>query len=192
MRTTNSIIVYAILALFISGCEGCDDDKEKSACECELEVTMEHNAIVSAPGQVGSISNYDQDGDFTADAACHAFMVIYFEWADSARARTTEIPPLLPSFETPLGYFASSDLKIEETILRFDENLGDYIRHYRYRYFANEAQDKDRPEGTSYTVRWIYGESSAPAGAIKVYAKLENRVYEPNEYARTNLEECAD
>ena len=180
-----------MMALFISGCEGCEDD-EVSACDCESEAYLEQSAIVSTQGAVGSISNYDQDGDFTADAACHATMFIYFEWADSARARTPEVPPLVPSFETPLGYFPSSDLKTEAVVGKFDENLGEYIIHYRYLYYASGALDKDQPQGTSYTVRWIYGESAAPVGNIKVRATLLNRVYDPNEYSRTDLSECAN
>ncbi|MCF8277791.1 MAG: hypothetical protein K9J17_13740 [Flavobacteriales bacterium] len=191
MTKSKYILGYAMMALFISGCEGCEDD-EISACECEAEAYIDQSAIVSTQGAVGSINNYDQDGDFTADAACHALMFIYFEWEDSARARTTEVPSIIPSFETPLGYFPSSDLRTKETILRFDEDLGEYIIHYSYSYYASGALDKNHPEGTSYTVRWIYGESSAPAGNIKVRATLSNRVYDPNEYSRTNKSECAN
>lgn len=191
MKISNHILGYAMMALFFSGCEGCDDD-EIYACDCELEEYIDQSAIVTTQGAVGSISNYDQDGDFTADAACHSLMFIYFEWEDSTRARTPEVPPLLPSFETPLGYFSSSDLRTKETVVRFDEDLGEFIIHYSYSYYASEAQDKDQPQGTSYTVRWIYGESTAPVGNIKVRATLTNRVYDPNEYSRTDLSECAN
>ena len=188
MRKSDYILGFAALAMFISGCEGCDKD-ERAACDCEVQTTIEGGSIVSPSSPTGSISNYAHDGDFTADAACHAEMVIYFEWVDSARAATQEVPPIVPSFETPLGYFPSSEVRERKTIVNGPN--GAYT-HYGWAYFTIEAQDKDTPQGTSYEVRWTYGASSAPAGNVRVLASLKSRVYDPNEYTRTNLSECAD
>lgn len=189
MKISKYILGYGLISFFIAGCN-VSGNEDLPACACEDESFIEATAIVSPSSPTGSISNYDHDGDFTADAACHATMFIYFEWADSTRASTTEVPPIVPSFETPLGYFPSSNLQTKETVVSVDENT--VVYHYSYFFFTDEAQDKDHPEATSYGVRWTYGNSTAPAGNVKVRATLLNRIYDEDEYSRADLKECAN
>ena len=189
MKKSSHILGYAMMALFISGCEGCGAG-DIPTCNCEIETTIEKEAIVSPSSPTGSISNYEHDGDFKADAACHAEMFIYFEWEDSARAGTTEVPPIEPSFETPTGYFPTPELKVIQDLISTSEN-GDVL-HYKFYYNISEAQNKNVPEGTSYKIAWTYDASYSPSGAVHVGAYIKSKVYDSNEYARTDLTKCAN
>lgn len=190
MKSSDYLVGLGLIALMMGGCEGCGDQDDLTACDCEEANIVDRITIASPSSPSGSISNYDEDGSFTADAACHADMYLFFYWEDSTRAATTEIPPIVPSFETPLGYFPSSNLHTKQEVVGLDENGPIY--HYKYYYTAYEAQDKNQPGGTSYRIAWTYNSSSSSDGNVKIHAQLNTRVYDPNEYTRTDLRKCAN
>lgn len=189
MRITDLFVGLSLFALLATGCDGCGV-AEKSPCECEKDATISEDAIATSSETTGSISNYEYDGDFIADAACHADMFIYFEWLDSNLARTTQVPPIEVSFETPTGYFPNPDMKTRETLISTSE-AGDII-HHQYYYGTSQAQNKNSPGGTSYSIVWTYDASQVPGASVKIGSTITNKVYDANEYSRTDLKSCAN
>ncbi len=189
MKLSDILVGFGLFGLLASGCEGCGTG-DPSSCDCEILTTVEEDAVASASAPSGSISTYEYQGEFLADAACHAEMFIYFEWLDSARARTTEIPPLSVNFETPLGYFTTPSVRTIETLISTGPT-GDVI-HRKYFHAINEAENKNSPEATSYKISWTYDASYTPDGSVNIGAYIKSRLYDPEEYARTNQSECAN
>ena len=175
-----SFLIPIMTSAVLAGCY--NEPSYKSACDCEEEVSTSQQGVVSAADPQFIASTYIEDGGFTADASCHADMILYYRWADPVRAATTELPCITYSFGTVFGYFT-----VDEDIVTYhDSETG----IYSYRVRVNKAADKSNPDVISYSIQCNYDVDCATPGEIMVTGTIQYRLFDANEHLRTDNTKC--
>lgn len=183
---TKSLVAILLIIAVADGCQ-CNQQDFYFPCDCENSLITEASAIASPSFTSGSWSTYEHAGsEFTADATCHTSMRVIFFWLDSARHATDEIPPIVPSFETPTGYFPPATSEAQRSAFI---TVGGQSVH-AWEYWVNEAANKDTPEATSYQAGWTYDTNYNQPGEVYVLISIAYKVFDPNEHARDVEKPC--
>ena len=171
--------------LLLAGCKGCQE--APTACECETERHIEGYATLNANNPMAVLSTYDHDNDFLADASCHARMILSFNWADSARSRTTEMPCIDHSFETVFGYFPVdiSQVRMKQTIATPGSPS-----YYYWEIDISQAADFSNPQGTLYKITATYNNACSPPGDIQINMDIFYQIYDEAQHERGENDNC--
>lgn len=174
-----NLLALALVLFVATSCNSNVDTTDN--CDCETLKGINDSATLNSSNTTLVLSTYQADGDFLADASCHASMWIDIIWADSTRAASTEEPPISVSFESVFGYFPSGGPE-----MRWSENLG--VNYWRY--IVSEAADRNATEGTDYSITATYNTSYGQPGDVSVAAYIDYRLFDENVHARTDRSSC--
>ncbi|RLD32009.1 MAG: hypothetical protein DRI88_01645 [Bacteroidetes bacterium] len=161
--------LFSILLIFGS-CE--KSSENKTGCNCESTQTAQDQVTVGPDNESTTFSTYDAtNGQFVADAGCHADMTLVFRWADNTKAASSsERPPLQYEFQTVFGWFPTNPGMETASV----DNSGYHI----WTISISEAENKDKPEGTSYGIYVEYGGDMGATNAdILCDIKINYKVY---------------
>lgn len=162
-----STIIVIIALLFIRGCVG----RNKTGCDCEESKTIQKTFTLSSDTPSGALSVYEETGDFFADAGCHAKMKLTFYWQNPDLKQTEERPPVNYTFEAGMGYFPANDYI-----------SGNASSGFTWQAESDQAQDKDKPEGTNYAIVINYDSSTHPNENVVCELSITYKVYDMNAY----------
>lgn len=186
MKSLITILAVCLSVSFlvpISSCVPIPD--EQSPCDCKYEVATTSNYVAGPNNPSGSWSTFEAaGGEFTADATRHAEMYVYFYWLDSARAETSEMPPITPSFESVFGYFNYGSPS-SNTVIHVDNQP-----RKCWSYYKSAAANQSTPEATSYKVGWEYDSSYPQHGEVFVRTSITFKQYDPNQHDRKPTDDC--
>lgn len=118
-----------------------------------------------------SMSTYDAEGQFDADKDTHAQMYFEMRWADADKARTSEKPPVEPSFGTVFGFYPH--VLVESPAGYLHPNEADEGYTY-WVALVDQAAKNEAVNGIAYRVGATYVGSGDPVlvGAFIRYHKI--------------------
>ncbi len=172
MNKINNYFLLAGLFSFILFISSCEKEDNKTGCDCETTQTAQNQVTVGPDNVSTKYSTYDAtNGQFIADAGCHAEMTLVFRWADNNKAtNSTERPTLQYEFQTVFGWFPTNPSMETASV----DNSGYHI----WTISISEAENKDKPEGTSYGIYVEYiGDMGATDADILCDIKIDYKVY---------------
>ena len=169
------VLFISLISILIIIGDSCGSSDE-NGCRCETLKTGKNHYLISPNNPTVTFTTYDLEGGrLIADGACHADMKIIFRWADDDKAATDERPPLSYEFRSLYGYFPANEGMEKHSI-----DYENYIQYWEIS--ISEADDKTKPEGTSYG---IYLQYDGPAGdnmAIDCSVTISYRYYDEAAY----------
>ncbi len=168
MIRCNTIAFLALATMLSAGCETSDSDL--GPCDCEETRTITRTTTLNAANPSVTLSTYNEDGGFTADASCPAVMQVHFRWADPVMAMSDEQPCISCAFESVMGYFPHDNAAFPTG--------GVAPEGWRWRWQVIEAVNADRPEATSYSIRCTTDAACQAQGDVIVDYFLEYKVFD--------------
>jgi hypothetical protein len=167
MLRFKTVAFLALSAVLYAGCETSVSDL--GPCDCEETRTITRTTTLNASNPSVTLSTYNEDGGFTADASCPAVMQVHFRWADPVMASSDEQPCIDCAFESVMGYFSHPNLALP---------TGSATDGWRWRWQVIEAVNADRPEATSYSIRCTTDAACQVQGDVIVDYFLEYKVFD--------------
>lgn len=174
MKRNLYLIAFAFFSLILIQAQYCNKHSN-SACDCEASNTISKNVTLNQSNATSTLSVYSETGDYTADPACHANMILTYRWADDERAKTSEKPPIGFEFVTVLGYFPTSP---SSAVMNTDE----FGRNY-WKVVVNEADNTDMPtKGISYGIELIYDKDYPNHGDVKCSSSITYKIFSASQW----------
>ena len=131
--------------------------------------TLYGETVLDPLNPVVEVNSYELANEFDADKNVHAKMVVAVRWADGARARTNEIPPVYEEFGTAMGYFPSYLSEVAVSPLHAGESDEGYVWWVAA---VDQAAKNEPGDGTSYYAKATYDPTYGAADGAPVRAAV--------------------
>jgi len=140
--------------------------------------TMRKEVLLGPGNTEFRLSTTERAGQVDVDKNVHAKQFLEVRWADDARARTSEQPPVDFLFLSgAFGYFPAFLVESETSLFHTHEAGAGY--HY-WIAAVDEASKNDNFQPTAYAISVRYQPSTAnETGAVRVSASIHYKVYTP-------------
>ncbi len=125
------------------------------------------------------LASRDAAGEIDADKDVHAKMLLEARWADEARAKTDEAPPVHTMFEGGWGYFPEGSIAWQPlpfSILNPHENGAGYKFWYK---FVDQALKNERFQPNVYSIHADWKGEDGDTGQVRLSGLINYRKYTP-------------
>jgi len=140
---------------------------------------VRHDGVLGAGLAEFRVSSGDGYGNADADKNVHAKMLVEARWADEARAKTDEAPPVHTLFTGGFGYFPEGGMDWQPlpfSILNPQENGAGFKFWYK---FVDQALKNETWQPNGYNISADWKGTDGDAGLVRLSGLINYKKYVP-------------
>jgi hypothetical protein len=140
---------------------------------------VRRDTVLGEGSESYNVATRGSDGRGDADKNVHAKMLLEARWADEARARTDEAPPVQTMFTGGWGYFPEGGIDWQPlpfSILNPHENGAGFKFWYK---FVDQALKNESAQPNGYQINADWKGTAGDAGRVQLSGLINYKKYEP-------------